>query len=73
MKADAELLRALVADVLDDSIVMLWIDGCASTGNRGAKRFYAYTPEEMVGVDFSELCSDADVAGEKPQASSELT
>jgi PAS domain-containing protein len=73
MKADAELLRALVADVLDDAIVMFGIAGYASTWNRGAKRVYRYTPEEMVGVHFSELCSDADVAGEKPQASSELT
>ena len=72
MKADAELLRALVADVLDDAIVMLGIDSCVSAWNRGAKRVYGYTPEEMVWVHFAQPCSDADVAAEKPQASSEL-
>jgi len=68
MKADAELFRVLVDGVLDYAIVMLGIDGRVMTWNRGAKRVYGYTPEEIVGVHFSELCSEADVAAEKPHA-----
>jgi PAS domain-containing protein len=73
LKSGFMVAQVVQADVLDDAIAMLWIASGVSTWNRGATRVYGYSPEAMVGVHFSKLCSDADVAWEKPQASSELT
>jgi PAS domain S-box-containing protein len=55
-----QLFRLLVSAVQDDAIIALDAAGRVLTWNAGARRLYGYEPEQIVGLDVSQLCTAED-------------
>ncbi|HEX4304094.1 MAG TPA: PAS domain S-box protein [Rhizomicrobium sp.] len=64
---EAGRYKRLVEAVTDYAIYMLDPDGVVTSWNAGAQRFKGYTPQEIIGQNFSRFYVDSDVADGLPK------
>jgi PAS domain S-box-containing protein len=63
---DARRLQLLVEAVTDYALYLLDLDGYIVSWNSGARRIKGYTPDEIIGKNFSRFFTDEDRAIGKP-------
>jgi PAS domain S-box-containing protein len=72
LRQSRELFRLLVESVKDYAIFLLDPEGNVATWNAGAHRIKGYTPEEIIGRNFSVFYTEEDVRAGKPQRKLEV-
>jgi PAS domain S-box-containing protein len=71
LRKSEQQFRLLVQGVTDYAIFMLDPNGRVSSWNAGAQRIKGYTPEEIIGQDFSRFYTEEDRAAGLPRQSLE--
>ena len=72
LRRSEEMFRLLIDSVQDYAIYMLDPQGNITTWNHGAERIKGYSPEEIIGKNFSLFYTPEDVAAGKPQHNLEV-
>jgi PAS domain S-box-containing protein len=70
---EAGRYKRLVEAVTDYAIYMLDPDGVVTSWNAGAQRFKGYTPQEIIGQNFSRFYTPEDIARGLPKRALEIS